>query len=249
MICRKQGRRSAQTAEETKHLILATAGRMFCLQGYEKVSLRNISEAAGVSHSLIRHHFGSKEQIWYAVSDTLNAYMQNYLNALINEFPDNKPAQIVLYNFSIKMMAHLLLNPQPLQFIADAIRQEGEFFDYFMDQSGVFESITQGLIDEHNKQNPSYQVNLWELKWQMIYTAHAAISLRPLLKIVWEGEVSNIDEALLKHWSMFNKLIASQLNIQADDIVTSSNLRDLLLPIACDFSNPDTCSDNLRQFS
>ena len=56
---RKQGRRSAQAAEETKGEILCVAGELFCGLGYERVSLRQISEKAGVSHSLIRHHFGN----------------------------------------------------------------------------------------------------------------------------------------------------------------------------------------------
>ena len=249
MICRRQGKRSAQTAEETKHLILATAGKMFCQFGYEKVSLRNISECAGVSHSLIRHHFGSKEQIWYTVSDTLNAYMQNYLQALIDQFPEDKPAQVVLYNFIMKLMAHMLLNPEPLQFIADAVRQEGKFFDYFIDQSGTFETATQKLICEHNKTNPDHQIVLWEMKWQLIYTAHAAISLKPLLNKVWQPETDNQDEILLKHWSLFNQQISTMLNIKSQDKLQPTNLRSLLLPIACDFSNSEACSEELRKYS
>lgn len=249
MICRKQGRRSAQTAEETKHLILETAGKMFCTHGFEKVSLRNISEAAGVSHSLIRHHFGSKEQIWYAVNDTLNAYMQDYIRALIEEFPEDKPANITLYNFAMKLMAHMLLNPQPMQFIADALRQEGEFFDYFVDSSGEFEKITQKVVDRHNEQNPEHQVKLWELKWRMIYTAHGAISLKPLLNIIWEDEGCSYDDALLKHWRIFDEQVVTMLNIQPEDIIQPKDIRELLLPIACDFSNPEACSQQLKKFA
>lgn len=237
MNCRKQGRRSAQTAEETKQLILMTAGLMFCEEGFEKVSLRNISEAAGVSHSLIRHHFGSKEQIWYAVSDLLHGYMQTYLKGLIKEFPKDKPANIVLYNFTMKLMAHMLIHPQPLQFAADAIRQEGEFFDYFIDSSGDFELMLLSLVDQHNNQNPDHHVDLWELKWQLIYNSHAAISLKPLLNIVWEKERKSGDDALLKHWSIFNQIMISNLNIQPQDYLKPANLSELLLPIACDFSS------------
>ncbi|MDB1126080.1 TetR/AcrR family transcriptional regulator [Vibrio algarum] len=246
---RKQGRRCAQTAEETKQLILMTAGRMFCEQGYEKVSLRNISEAAGVSHSLIRHHFGSKETIWYTVSDILSSYMQTYIRGLIGEFPEDKPANIILYHFTMKLMAHMLVNPQPLQFIADAIRQEGKFFDYFMDTSGDFEQIIQDSVEQHNKQNPGHQVDLWEIKWQVIYNSHAAISLKPLLNIVWEKENCSGDDALLKHWKLFNKKMINDLNIKPQDYIEPSNLKDLLLPIACDFSNPESCRDELHKFS
>ncbi len=76
---RKQGRRSAEAAEHTKCVILKVAADMFCELGYSRVSLRNISEKAGVSHSLIRHHFGSKEKIWQAVSDAMDEYLQDYM--------------------------------------------------------------------------------------------------------------------------------------------------------------------------
>lgn len=249
MICRRQGRRCAQTAEETKQQILIAAGKMFCSEGYEKVSLRNISDAAGVSHSLIRHHFGSKEQIWYAVSDALNTYMQNYIEALIAEFPEDKPANVVLYHFTMKLLAHMLINPHPLQFIADAIRQEGEFFDYFIDNHGRFEAVTQKLVDQHNKQNPEHVVDLWELKWRMIYTAHAAISLKPLLNLIWEDQVKNEDEALLRHWSLYNKQIINDLNISTDEIIKPTHLRELLLSIACDFTDEKSCSDTIKRCS
>jgi len=247
-LCRRQGRRCAQTAEETKHLILATAGKMFCNLGYEKVSLRNISEVAGVSHSLIRHHFGSKEQIWYTVSDTLNAYMENYIQALVDDFPENKPANIVLYHFIMKLLAHTLQTPQPIQFIADAIRQEGEFFDYFLGRHGKFEAIAQKLIDDHNKHNPDFPADLWELKWQMTCSAHGAISLKPLLKAVWKNKGSDINESLLRHWMLTEKNIARDLNINPNDTMKPASLNELILPIACDFSSSDSCKKELAKF-
>jgi AcrR family transcriptional regulator len=249
MICRRQGRRSAQTAEETKHQILATAGKMFCQQGFEKVSLRNISEAAGVSHSLIRHHFGSKEQIWYAVNDTLSAYMHNYIQALIEEIPDDKPANVKLYHFAVKLLAHMLLTPQPMQFIADAIRQEGEFFDYFLGQSDRFEILVLSIVEQHNNENPEHQIDLWETKWQLISSAHAAISLKPLLQTVWQDKVKSEDETLLRHWQLFEKSQFSELNIRGDDRIAPTSLKELLLPIACDFSNAENCKAELKKFS
>jgi AcrR family transcriptional regulator len=48
---KKQGRRSAQDAQQTKTDILQVAAELFCELGYERVSLRNISDKAGVSHS------------------------------------------------------------------------------------------------------------------------------------------------------------------------------------------------------
>lgn len=66
---RRSGRRSAQQARRTRDAILAAALRLFADRGLDPVSLRDIAEESSVSHGLIRHHFGTKEQVWQAVLD------------------------------------------------------------------------------------------------------------------------------------------------------------------------------------
>lgn len=246
MVERKQGRRSAQTAEETKMHILCVAGNMFCTNGYEKVSLRNISEAAGVSHSLIRHHFGSKEQIWYAISDALHQHMKDYIAKLIEEIPDDKPANVALYTFAIRLLAHSLLTPQPIQFVADAVRQEGEFFDYFIDQHGTFEQVLVSLSDKHNEENPEQPISMYEIKWQLILHAHAAHSLKPLLNSVWKDQSLSPEEALFKHWQLFNRQLATLLKVSQDEMINPENLEELLLSIPCQFEGYQCDSNEIN---
>ncbi|PHP53562.1 TetR/AcrR family transcriptional regulator [Actinomyces ruminis] len=40
---------------------------VFAEQGYNNLSLRQIADAVGVSHTLLRHHFGNKEKLLEAV--------------------------------------------------------------------------------------------------------------------------------------------------------------------------------------
>ena len=128
---RKQGRRSAQDAEQTKAEILQVAAELFCELGYERVSLRNISEKAGVSHSLIRHHFGSKEKIWHDISDELHDFIVKYVATVYQKIPKTAPANVQLFEFTKRMMAYMLLFKRPVQLIADAVRQEDALLDYF----------------------------------------------------------------------------------------------------------------------
>ncbi len=58
MTDKKQGRRSANDAYKTRLHILKEATDLFCQFGYDRVSLRNISDKAGISHSLIRPRIG-----------------------------------------------------------------------------------------------------------------------------------------------------------------------------------------------
>lgn len=229
MNTKKQGRRSAQTAEMTKKNILCVAGELFCEFGYERVSLRQISEQAGVSHSLIRYHFGCKDKIWYAVSDALHEFITQYIQQLVLQLANDKPSNIQLYQFSMRMQALLLLYPKPIQFTADTVRKEGKFSDYFLDKHGQVEKALQELHEQYNQDNPHNKIELWELKWQMIMSAHAAASLQPLLNTVWKEQATSPDAILHKHWQLFNKQMVALFNIPTKEILHPISLKELIL--------------------
>ncbi|WP_413699423.1 TetR/AcrR family transcriptional regulator [Psychromonas sp. KJ10-10] len=229
MKVKKQGRRSAETAQETKKQILCTAMILFCEQGYQRVSLRNISDVAGVSHSLIRYHFGSKEQIWYAVSDQLHEYIQEYVLRLIAQLPENINANTRLYLFSVRLLAHMLLEPKPIQFAADMVRQEDKFLDYFVDSHGQIEQGIGELIDLYNIQNPDNKTSLWEQKWMIIMSAHATHSLRPFMVEDWKVASITEESSLLTHWRIFNKQTALLLGVKKEDMIHPEQLSSLLV--------------------
>lgn len=51
-------------AEATRASILEAAEAVFVEKGFADASVSEIAEAAGVTKSLIHHHFGSKEKLW-----------------------------------------------------------------------------------------------------------------------------------------------------------------------------------------
>ncbi|MEE4275738.1 MAG: helix-turn-helix domain-containing protein [Thermoleophilia bacterium] len=63
-----KGRREddARTSANARR-ILRVAERLFAARGYRNVSVRDIAEAAGVTHPLIYHYFGSKRALFAAV--------------------------------------------------------------------------------------------------------------------------------------------------------------------------------------
>ena len=132
MIQKKLGKRSAEAAEETRLHILKTAEALFCEHGYDRVSIRNISEKAGVSHSLIRHHFGNKEKIWRHVHATLDDYFQNFIEEVLLSLPANTPPLLKIYRLFATIVAHSLIYPRPAQFIADVLRRQSDRTDYFI---------------------------------------------------------------------------------------------------------------------
>ncbi|MDF2154847.1 TetR/AcrR family transcriptional regulator [Vibrio sp. CAU 1672] len=231
---RKQGRRSAEAAEQTKCLILKVAAEMFCELGYERVSLRNISEKAGVSHSLIRHHFGSKEKIWQAVSDAMDEYLQSYMAELINEMPQDTPSNQKIYLFMVRMLAFVMIHPQPLQMIADAIRQaDNGLLEYFLRSKDEFAEIFTVLFSNYNIDFPESPINQWESKWQMLVFAHGAISLTPMMQETWPDAADNRDKLLLNHWELFNTIMANQFGISKEAMIHPAKLNDIVIEMCC----------------
>ncbi|KQH88068.1 TetR/AcrR family transcriptional regulator [Vibrio sp. Vb2880] len=228
MTEKRQGRRSAQDAQKTRYHILKVAAAMFCELGYARVSLRSISEKAGVSHSLIRHHFGSKEKIWHSISDGLHLYMQHYIREVLDHIPDSTPANIKLYSFIMRLLAHGLIIKQPMQLIADAVRQEDALFDYFIDTAGELECMIEGVAAQYNQEFPDTPVQIWEFKWQMIMYTHSAASLTPFLKETWSRETDSLDECLLRHWQLFNEIMVHKFNVPDDQVMRPKAVKDLV---------------------
>jgi len=62
-------------AAHTREKILATAERLFSIQGYEQTPLSQVARLAQVSKALVLWHFGSKEQLYRAaLQRTLESY-------------------------------------------------------------------------------------------------------------------------------------------------------------------------------
>jgi AcrR family transcriptional regulator len=51
---------------DTRNVILAIARQLFADGGYEKTSVRDVAAAAGVDPAMIRHYFGSKDELFRA---------------------------------------------------------------------------------------------------------------------------------------------------------------------------------------
>jgi AcrR family transcriptional regulator len=69
---------SRSGAAVTREKILRAAAVAFADKGFGEATFREVGEAAGVSFQLIRHHFGTKEQLWDAVVQLLCKEAQEY---------------------------------------------------------------------------------------------------------------------------------------------------------------------------
>ncbi len=61
-------------AKDTKSRLLEAALEMFAKNGYEGTNIREISSSLGMGKSSLYRHFESKEEIWNAMLDEMEAY-------------------------------------------------------------------------------------------------------------------------------------------------------------------------------
>ena len=64
-------RRRLRDAERTRALILQAAREVFILGDYHQASLSDIAARAGVTQSLIHHHFGNKKGLYVSAMGCL----------------------------------------------------------------------------------------------------------------------------------------------------------------------------------
>jgi len=77
----KRGKRLRRTPEEARRLILEAAQTRLATTGPEGLRLQDIAAAAGISHPLILHHFGSREGLVRALTRQAAAELRDKLVA------------------------------------------------------------------------------------------------------------------------------------------------------------------------
>jgi TetR/AcrR family transcriptional regulator len=85
--------------EATRNSIIEAACEVFLKKGFGETSMNEIAQHAGVTKSLIHHHFGSKEDLWQAVKGhTFGAYF-----AIQKKMLEESPATIDLLKDSVRL--------------------------------------------------------------------------------------------------------------------------------------------------
>jgi|GEM_PF-1207446 len=88
------GKRTAQEAQATREKIVSAALERFSAGGFESVSVRGIAADAGVTHGMIQHHFGGKQEVWKAaMEEVFDRYRQSLLPEIDQAPEDQNPLE------------------------------------------------------------------------------------------------------------------------------------------------------------
>ncbi|MFC1890978.1 TetR/AcrR family transcriptional regulator [Thermodesulfobacteriota bacterium] len=88
------GKQTKEASEKTKIRILIAALKVFAKEGFPDAKLRVIAAKAGVTHNLIRHHFGSKDDLWKAVVDYGLKLREDRLKQIIDLGQSTAPVEL-----------------------------------------------------------------------------------------------------------------------------------------------------------
>jgi AcrR family transcriptional regulator len=145
---RPRGRQADATARRTRQRIVRSALTLFAARGFEAVSLRDIASHAGVTHGLLRHHFGSKEDIWRAVID---AALEEYLAVIIPMVETARTGDsAALATVAAVTRTVVVINgrhPEVPRLLMHEGVERGPRLDYLMAQLAPLRALMDPLID------------------------------------------------------------------------------------------------------
>ncbi|MEQ4921918.1 TetR/AcrR family transcriptional regulator [Proteus hauseri] len=81
-------RRTRAEMEETRMLLLETARKVFCYQGYADASMDELTAQAGLTRGALYHHFGDKKGLLLAVVAQIDTEMDARLQAISDTTAD-----------------------------------------------------------------------------------------------------------------------------------------------------------------
>jgi AcrR family transcriptional regulator len=131
---RPAGRPPGATGADTRGEILDGALEAFAEAGFEAMSVRELTRRLGVSHNLVHHHFGSKQDLWRAALDHGVGSTAGELAELLSQSVGSPRSRQVLHQVLESAIALLTNRPQVARIFADESARPGPRLDYLYDQ-------------------------------------------------------------------------------------------------------------------
>lgn len=129
----KKSLRTPQQArsEESRASILDAARKAFAEKGFEAANIRDIAADAGVTHTLIRYHFGSKEELWKEVVTNMFQRLSQELREGMKSTKGASP-QDNMRNFMRHYIRYCANNPEHVRIMIMESVQGGNRIDWMI---------------------------------------------------------------------------------------------------------------------
>jgi len=135
---RRRGRPANTSTNDTVAAVLAAARRQFAAHGYSATSNKTVAAAAGLAHTAIYNHFGSKAQLFTAVFVDVQDLLIAELDRSVRAAPDEPAFPRALLDAIEGLRA---ADPSYVEFLASMyieVRRDPELQQVFRDGSSTF---------------------------------------------------------------------------------------------------------------
>jgi len=139
-------------AAETRARILAQAYNTFAERGYDAANTRDIAAAAGLSHAVIRYHFGGKEPLWRATVEDMFNRMRSELAEVAQPVRRKQTLKERFRKFLAGYIRYCARNPNHARIVILESMRGGERLQWMADQfirpdHDAVSAVIQALID------------------------------------------------------------------------------------------------------
>jgi AcrR family transcriptional regulator len=115
VTARRRGRPANTSTDDTVAAVLTAARHQFAAHGYTGTTNRSVADAAGLAHTAIYNHFGSKARLFKAVFDDVQDVVLAELARSVAAAPDEAPFPRALFDAVDALRA---LDPSYVEFLA-----------------------------------------------------------------------------------------------------------------------------------
>ena len=152
---RAAGRRSAEEAGATREKILQESISQFAENGFQVTSLRDIAARAGVTHGIIRHHFGSKNGVWEKSAERIFEHYAQQLMPLVHSEHTGENAAERFRQLVTAFITVTLEHPEYTRFIVQEMREDSDRACYCHERFMAIHASSGTLFDEVQASNPA----------------------------------------------------------------------------------------------
>ncbi len=144
-ITRKLGKQPRDVSEKTKQTVLKAALKIFAQKGFANAKLRDIASLAGTTHSLIRHHFGSKDDLWKAVVDYGLDIQEKKILKIIESRGSGDPVEL-FKDFIKSFVSTISKNPELSKIMLHDNSRTSPHLEYLIERQKKLHSIVEPVF-------------------------------------------------------------------------------------------------------
>jgi AcrR family transcriptional regulator len=160
---RRRGRPANTSTDDTIAAVLTSARRLFAAKGYAGTTNREIAAAAGLAHTAIYNHFGSKAQLFTAVFVDVQDLLVVELDRSADADPGEPTLPRALFDATEALRA---ADPSYVEFLASMyieVRRDPELQEIFAGGASTFPIVDQlrGLSSRSAPDPDGGEEQLW----------------------------------------------------------------------------------------